>query len=111
MDHCFKVMSLQWTLKKIKCFLKDGYIYTDRLEDPLSYATAMYSMKYNRGDFYFLSNSKGSIQICCFPSLDFGVVKTTLAECKEKCFKMMSATQAPQNVLVLMIHLRKRSGG
>ena len=49
-----------------------------------------------------------------FLAVDFGEVKTVPTECKEKCFQMMTSTylhysKAPQTVLVLMIHLRKRS--
>ena len=46
--------------------------------------------------------------------VNFGEVKTAPTECKEKCFQMTSTpyihqSKAPQNVLMLMIHLRKRS--
>ena len=49
-----------------------------------------------------------------FRTEDFGEVKTAPTECKEKCFQMVSSaylhySEAPQNVLVLMTHLRKRS--
>ena len=37
----------------------------------------------------------------------FCEVKTAPTECKEKCFQMMSSAYL-QNVLMLMIHLRKR---
>ena len=45
--------------------------------------------------------------------VDYSEVKTAL-ECKEKCFQIISSayrhySKAPQNVLMLMIHLRKRS--
>ena len=48
--------------------------------------------------------------------VDFGEMKTTPTKCKEKFFQMMSSaylhhSKAPQNVLMLMIHLRNRSGG
>ena len=46
-------------------------------------------------------------------TVDFGGVKTALTESKEKCSQMISPylyhCKAPQNVLMLMIHLRKRS--
>ena len=47
-------------------------------------------------------------------TIDFEEVKTVPTECKEKCFQMMAPaylhySKAPQNVLMLMIHLRKRS--
>ena len=50
-----------------------------------------------------------------FRTEDFGEVKTAPTECKEKCFQMVSSaylhySEAPQNVLMLMIHLRKRPG-
>ena len=45
--------------------------------------------------------------------LDLGEVKTAPTECQEKCFQMVPPAylhygKAPQNVLMLMIHLRKR---
>ena len=48
-------------------------------------------------------------------TVDFGEVKTVPTQSKEKCSQMMSSaylhySKAPQNVLMLMIHLRKRSG-
>ena len=47
-------------------------------------------------------------------TVDFGEVKTAPIECIEKYFQMMSSaylqySKATQNVLTLMIHLRKRS--
>ena len=47
-------------------------------------------------------------------TVDFGEVKRAPTECKEKFFQMMSSvylhySKAPQNVLILMIRLRKRS--
>ena len=55
------------------------------------------------------------MSLVCLFTVDFGEVKTADTECKEKCFQLMSSAylhynKAPQNVLVLMIHLRKRSG-
>ena len=49
-----------------------------------------------------------------FLTVDFGEVKTAPTECKVKCFLMMSSayfyySKVPQNMLMLMIHLRKRS--
>ena len=51
-------------------------------------------------------------------TVDLGEVKTAPTEYKEKCFQMSYLpiftnnhySKAPQNMLVLMIHLRKRSG-
>ena len=47
-------------------------------------------------------------------TVDLGEVKTAPTECKEKSFQMISSaylllSKAPLNVLMLMIHLRKRS--
>ena len=49
-----------------------------------------------------------------FITVDFGEVKTAPTESKEKCFQMKSSAylyygKAPQNMLMLMIHLKKRS--
>ena len=48
-------------------------------------------------------------------TVDFGEVKRAPTECKEKFFQMMSSSylhywKAHENVLMLTIHLRKRSG-
>ena len=56
-----------------------------------------------------------SISLITDITVDFGEVKNAPTECKEKCFKMMSSAylhynKAFQYVLMLMIHLRKRSG-
>ena len=40
-------------------------------------------------------------------AVDFGEEKTVPTECREKCLQMMSF--ASQNVLMLMIHLSKKS--
>ena len=47
-------------------------------------------------------------------TVDFGELKTAPTECKETFFQIMSpayhhCSKAPRNVLMLMIHLRKRS--
>ena len=74
-----------------------------------------------------MSNLKYLVLCNCFVQLfcatDFGKtvtvdsveVQTAHFECKEKCFQMKSPAylhygKAPQNVLMLMIHLRKKSG-
>ena len=49
-----------------------------------------------------------------YVTVDFGEVKTAPTECKEKYFQMTSSayfccSKAPQRVLMLVIHLRKRS--
>ena len=48
-----------------------------------------------------------------FITVDLGEVETVPTECKEKGFQMMLSaylhySKAPQNVLMLTIHLRKR---
>ena len=60
------------------------------------------------------NSSDSQIQWNLTITVDFGEVKTPATECKEKCFQMMSSSylhysKAPQNVLMLMIHLKKRS--
>ena len=47
-------------------------------------------------------------------TVDFGELNTSPTECNEKWFQMMSFAylhygKAPQNMLMLMIHLKKRS--
>ena len=67
-------------------FFQSGYIYNETCRKPCARTT----------------------------TVDFGEVKTTTTECKKKFFEMMShaylhCSKAPQNKLMLMIHLRKRS--
>ena len=55
------------------------------------------------------------VQVWYLITEGLGEMRTTPIECKEKCFQMMSSaylpySKAPQNVFMLMIHLRKRSG-
>ena len=71
-------------------------------------------MPHGLHQFYGVARAWSKVSCDISIAIDFGVVKTAPTECKEKSFQMVSSaylrsSKAPQNLLMLMIHLRKRS--
>ena len=79
-----------------------------KVRNKICYRDLIYTL-----NFYKIKGSKLSTRFQF--TEDFREVKTAPTECKEKCFQMMSPahlhySKAPKNVLMLLIHLGKRSG-